>query len=89
MKFGRVFFKLKRLEYYGNFNNNGIYGDHDLVMVVVVCFHSIVGDDGGFGSGSNKGSELVVVAVLIMSLGGEGGNIGTNGDNIGGNDTVT
>ena len=86
MKFGRVFFKLKRLEYYGNFNNNGIYGDHDLVMVVVVCFHSIVGDDGGFGSGSNKGSELVVVAVSIMSL---GGNIGTNGDNIGGNDTVT
>ena len=88
MKFGRVFFKLKRLEYYGNFNNNGIYGDHDLVMVVV-CFHSIVDDDGGFGSGSNKGSELVVVAVSTMSLGGEGGNIGTNGDNIGGNDTVT
>ena len=57
--------------------------------MVVVCFHSIVGDDGGFGSGSNKGSKVVVVAVSTMSLGGEGGNIGTNGDNIGGNDTVT
>lgn len=82
------FFKLKRLEYYGNFNNNGMYGDHDLVMVVV-CFHSVVGDDGGFGGGSNKGSEVVVVAASTLSLCGEGGNIGTNGDNIGGSDTVT
>lgn len=55
----------------------------------MVCFHSIVGDDGGFGGVCNKGSEVVAVAVSTMSLGGEGGNIGTNGDNIGGNDTVT